>query len=402
MKILSVNVGSTSLKYQLLTGNWLGSASDISFQFSGSVERIGDTTSYFHHTNYVDGKPVSIEGKLSAPSHLEAIEYCVNLMPDFGQIDGIGFKTVFAKDIWQSAIIDQSVVQALEAYIPLAPLHNRAYLAAIRSFQKILSKIPLVAVMETWFHQSIPDYAYEFGIPRYWLEKHQIRRYGFHGASHRWISERVPQVLKRSATNLRIVSCHLGGSSSVTAIKNGQSIDTSMGVSTQCGVVQSTRVGDLDPFAVLYVMEKESWSPAEVTRQLMEESGLKGISSFASDMRDLNSAAENGNDQARLAIETYCYGVKKYIGAYVAALGGIDVLAFTGGIGEKSANTRFLICSGLEYMGIKLDLDKNDQNLSEISISTNHSQVQILTIPANEEFVVARETARLIQGNLGN
>ena len=323
-------------------------------------------------------------------------------MPDFGHIDGIGFKTVFAKDIWQSAIIDQSVIQALEAYIPLAPLHNRAYLAAIRSFQKLLPKIPLVAVMETWFHQSIPDYAYEFGIPRYWLEKHQIRRYGFHGASHRWVSERVPQVLKRSATNLRIVSCHLGGSSSVTAIKNGQSIDTSMGVSTQCGVVQSTRVGDLDPFAVLYVMEKESWSPAEVTRQLMEESGLKGISSFASDMRDLNSAAENGNDQARLAIETYCYGVKKYIGAYVAALGGIDVLAFTGGIGEKSANTRFLVCSGLEYMGIKLDLDKNDQNLSEISISTNHSQVQILTIPANEEFVVARETARLIQGNLGN
>jgi len=402
MKILSVNVGSTSLKYQLLTGNWLGSASDISFQFSGSVERIGDPTSYFHHTNYVDGKPVSIEGKLSAPSHLEAIEHCVSLMPDFGQIDGIGFKTVFAKDIWQSAIIDQSVIQALEAYIPLAPLHNRAYLAAIRSFQKILPKIPLVAVMETWFHQSIPDYAYEFGIPRYWLEKHQIRRYGFHGASHRWVSERAPQVLKRSATNLRIVSCHLGGSSSVTAIKNGQSIDTSMGVSTQCGVVQSTRVGDLDPFAVLYVMEKESWSPAEVTRQLMEESGLKGISSFASDMRDLNSAAENGNDQARLAIETYCYGVKKYIGAYVAALGGIDVLAFTGGIGEKSANTRFLICSGLEYMGIKLDLDKNDQNLSETSISTNHSQVQILTIPANEEFVVARETARLIQGNLGN
>jgi len=402
MKILSVNVGSTSLKYQLLTGNWLGATSDISFQFSGSVERIGDTTSYFHHTNYVDGKPVSIEGKLSAPSHLEAIEHCVSLMPDFGQIDGIGFKTVFAKDIWQSAIIDQSVIQALEAYIPLAPLHNRAYLAAIRSFQKILPKIPLVAVMETWFHQSIPDYAYEFGIPRYWLEKHQIRRYGFHGASHRWVSERVPQVLKRSATNLRIVSCHLGGSSSVTAIKNGQSIDTSMGVSTQCGVVQSTRVGDLDPFAVLYVMEKESWSPAEVTRQLMEESGLKGISSFASDMRDLNSAAENGNDQARLAIETYCYGVKKYIGAYVAVLGGIDVLAFTGGIGEKSANTRFLICSGLEYMGIKLDLDKNDQNLSETSISTNHSQVQILTIPANEEFVVARETARLIQGNLGN
>lgn len=402
MKILSVNVGSTSLKYQLLTGNWLGSASDISFQFSGSVERIGDTTSYFHHTNYVDGKPVSIEGKLSAPSHLEAIEYCVNLMPDFGQIDGIGFKTVFAKDIWQSAIIDQSVIQALEAYIPLAPLHNRAYLAAIGSFQKILPKIPLVAVMETWFHQSIPDYAYEFGIPRYWLEKHQIRRYGFHGASHRWVSERVPQVLKRSATNLRIVSCHLGGSSSVTAIKNGQSIDTSMGVSTQCGVVQSTRVGDLDPFAVLYVMEKESWSPAEITRQLMEESGLKGISSFASDMRDLNSAAENGNDQARLAIETYCYGVKKYIGAYVAALGGIDVLAFTGGIGEKSANTRFLVCSGLEYMGIKIDLDKNDQNLSEISISTNHSQVEILTIPANEEFIVARETARLIQGNLGN
>ena len=402
MKILSVNVGSTSLKYQLLTGNWLGSASDISFQFSGSVERIGDTTSYFHHTNYVDGKPVSIEGKLCAPSHLEAIEHSVNLMPDFGQIDGIGFKTVFAKDIWQSAIIDQSVIQALEAYIPLAPLHNRAYLAAIRSFQKLLPKVPLVAVLETWFHQSIPDYAYEFGLPRYWMEEHQIRRYGFHGASHRWVSERVPEIIDYSANDLRIISCHLGGSSSLTAIKNGQSIDTSMGVSTQFGVIQSTRVGDLDPFAVLYVMEKENWSPAEVIRQLMEESGLQGISGFASDMRDLKSAADNGNDQARLAIETYCYGVKKYIGAYVAALGGVDVLAFTGGIGEKSADTRSLICNGLEWMGIDLDPTKNKQNDSEALISTDNSPVQILIVSANEEFIVAREAARLIRSGLGS
>jgi len=402
MRILSVNVGSTSFKYQLLTGSWQQLSSDVLCLFSGLVERIGDSPSYFYHTNFVDGKSVSIEGELDMPNHLKAIEHLVNLIPDFEQIDGIGFKTVFAKDIWQSAIIDQSVIEALEAYIPLAPLHNPAYLAAIRSFQKLLPKVPLVAVLETWFHQSIPDYAYEFGVPRYWIEEHQIRRYGFHGASHRWVSERVPEILDYSANDLRIISCHLGGSSSLTAIKNGQSIDTSMGISTQCGVIQSTRVGDLDPFAVLYVMEKENWGPAEVIRQLMEESGLQGVSGVASDMRDLNSAADNGNDQARLAIETYCYGVKKYIGAYVAALGGVDVLAFTGGIGEKSANTRSLICNGLEWMGIDLDPTKNKQNDSEALISTDHSQVQILIVSANEEFIVAREAARLIRSDLGS
>ncbi|MDP7279815.1 MAG: acetate kinase, partial [Candidatus Poribacteria bacterium] len=253
-----------------------------------------------------------------------------------------------------------------------------------------------VAVLETGFHQSIPDYAYDFGVPRSWMEKHRIRRYGFHGASHRWVSERVPEILNRPSKDLKIISCHLGGSSSLAAIREGKSIDTSMGVSTQYGVLQSTRVGDLDPFAALYVMAQEGWSPTEITRQLMEDSGLKGISGISGDMRDLEAAADSGNDRARLAIQAYCYGVKKYIGAYTAALGSVDVLAYTGGIGEKSITARSAICDGLSWMGIELNPDKNRQNKPETLISSTDSRVKILIIPANEEFIVARETARLL------
>lgn len=400
MLILCANVGSTSFKYQIID------AENSQPLVKGMVERIGNPPSLFTHT--VPGQPV-VEGELDAPTHNHAIAHTLHLITDPEQgvlqdlsgLAGVGFKTIFAKGLWRSALITDEVIEALEAYIPLAPLHNPAYLASIRAFQKRLPETPLVAVFETWFHQTIPDYAYEFGVPRSWVEKHQIRRYGFHGASHRYVSERVPQLLGVSPQGVRIISCHLGGSSSLCAIRDGKSIDTSMGNSTQYGTIQSTRCGDLDPFAVLYVMDEEGLTTDEVRRELIEEAGMLGISGVSGDLRDVEAAANAGNDNARAAMETYFYGVKKYIGAYIAALSGVDVIAFAGGIGEKSATARAKICSGLEWCGIQVDSAKNESHTGEGEISTANSRAKILVVPTDEEIIVTRETANVIRNTKG-
>ena len=396
MRILCANVGSTSFKYQII---------DIETTTSlvkGGVDRIGDSPSAFTHA--VPGKP-TVEGEIDAPTHTDAIAHAIRLiidpevgcLTDLEQLDGVGFKTILAKGYWRSARITEDVIAALEASTPLAPMHNPAYIASIRAFQELLPATPLVAVFETWFHQTIPDYAAEFGVPRFWVEQHDIRRYGYHGASHRYISERVPQLLKRESTEgLRIISCHLGGSSSLCAIKDGKSVDTSMGTSTQYGMIQSTRCGELDAFAVLYMMDKEGFSTDEIRRQLIEDSGVKGISGTSGDMRDVEAAIEAGDDKARLALDTYCYGVKKYIGAYIAALGGVDVIAFAGGIGEKGPIARAKICDGLEWCGIHLDPVKNEQSTGEAEISADNSRAKILVVSTNEELIVSRETARVL------
>ncbi len=396
MHILCANVGSTSFKYQII--NMQTSTSLV----KGGVERIGNSPSAFTHT--VPGKPIR-EGEIDAPSHIDAIAHAMQLitdpevgcLTDLNQLDGIGFKTILAKGYWRSARITDDVIAALEESTPLAPMHNPAYIASIQAFQELLPHTPLVAVFETWFHQTIPDYAYEFGVPRFWVEKHEIRKYGFHGASHRYISERVPKMLGRNnSEGLRIISCHLGGSSSICAIKDGKSMDTSMGASTQYGMIQSTRCGNLDVFAVMYLMDKEGFSTDEIRRQLIEESGVKGISDTSGDMRDVAAAIEVGNDNARLALETYVYGVKKYIGAYIAALGGVDVIAFAGGIGEKGTKTRSQICEGLEWCSIHLDLEKNEKLTGEGEISADNSHAKILVVSTNEELIVARETAHVL------
>ena len=396
MRILCANVGSTSFKYQII---------DIETTTSlvkGGVDRIGDSPSAFTHA--VPGKP-SVEGEIDAPTHTDAIAHAIRLITDaeigclanLEQLDGVGFKTILAKGYWRSARITEDVIAALEASTPLAPMHNPAYIASIRAFQELLPATPLVAVFETWFHQTIPDYAAEFGVPRFWVEQHDIRRYGYHGASHRYISERVPQLLGReSAEGLRVISCHLGGSSSLCAIKDGKSIDTSMGTSTQYGMIQSTRCGELDAFAVLYMMDKEGFSTDEIRRQLIEDSGVKGISGTGGDMRDVEAAIEVGDDKARLALDTYVYGVKKYIGAYIAVLGGVDVIAFAGGIGEKGSIARAKICEGLEWCGIHLDPVKNEQATGETEISADNSRSKILIVATNEELIVSRETARVL------
>ena len=410
MRILCANVGSTSFKYQIID------METKACLVKGGVERIGNSPSAFTHA--VPDK-AALEGEIDAPTHTDAIAHAIRLMtdPEVGcltnleQLDGVGFKTILAKGYWRSAKITEAVIAALEASTPLAPMHNPAYIASIRAFQALLPATPLVAVFETWFHQTIPDYAAEFGVPRFWVEKHDIRRYGYHGASHRYISERVPQLLTNgmnaaghspghaSGEGLRIISCHLGGSSSLCAIRDGESIDTSMGTSTQYGMIQSTRCGELDAFAVLYLMDKEGFSTDEIRRQLIEESGVKGISGTSGDMRDVEAAIATGDDKARLALDTYVYGVKKYIGAYIAALGGVEVIAFAGGIGEKSPITRAKVCEGLEWCGIHLDPVKNEQLTGEADLSADNSRAKILVVSTNEELIVSRETARvLIEG----
>jgi len=396
MLILVSNVGSSSYKYQII---------DIETEQTltkGGVERIGNPPSTFTHS--APGKP-DLKGEIDAPNHNAAVAHVIKLvlsqehgvLKDLSELAGVGFKTIFAKGITRSALITEDVIKAMEEYIPLASVHNPPYIASIRAFQELLPEKPLVGVFETWFHEDIPDYAYEFGVPREWLKKYSLRRYGFHGASHRYISERTPQLLGVSSEELKIISCHLGGSSSLCAIKYGKSIDTSMGFSTQSGVIQATRVGDFDPFATLYIMDKEGLTADEIRTILTKNSGVLGISEVSGDMRDVEEAAAEGNDNARLALDAFHYGVKKYIGAYVAALGGVDAIAFAGGIGEKGPESREAICDGLEFMGVKLDPQKNANRKSEGIISADDSRVKVLVVPTNEEIIVARETARVIE-----
>lgn len=395
MKILVSNVGSSSFKYQVI---------DMETETTlakGNIERVGKSPSLF--TYFATGKD-EVKKEIDAPDHNSAIKIAIDILlskeygilSDLSELSGVGFKAVFAKDIFSSALIDESVIKALEEYIPLAPFHNPAYIASIRAFQEILPNKPLVAVFETWFHETIPDYAYIYSVPYGWLEKYGVRRYGFHGASHRYISQRTPQFLGLPAEKLKIISCHLGGSSSICAIKHGKSIDTSMGFSAQSGVMQSTRCGDIDPFLIPFIMDKENLDTNQVRSILSKESGMLGVSGVGSDMRDLLESSDSGNERALLTIKAYHYSVKKYIGAYASAMGGLDAIVFTGGIGERSVRSRADICEDMDFLGIKIDKEKNKSVKGEINISSSDSNVQVLVIPTNEEIIVARETVRFL------
>lgn len=395
MKIMVSNVGSSSFKYQIIDMD------NENILAKGSVERVGKPQSIFIH--YSNGKKV-FEKEINVPDHNSAIKNAIDVIidPEFGvlkglsELSGVGFKTVFAKGITSSALINDDVIKALEEYIPLTPFHNPAYIASIRAFQKLLPDKPLIAVFETWFHETIPDYAYIFSVPYEWFEKYGVRRYGFHGASHRYISERAPQFLSASNKGLKIISCHLGGSSSICAIKDGKSVDTSMGFSAQSGVMQSNRCGDIDPFIIPYIMDKEGLNTDQIRNILATKSGMLGISGISNDMKELLESASKGNERALLTTNAFHYSVKKYIGAYSAAMGGLDVLVFTGGIGERSAKSRYEICNGLEFIGIKIDINKNESLRGEGYISSDDSKVKVLVIPTNEEIIVARESARII------
>ena len=395
MKILVVNVGSTSLKFRLFD------MQDEGVIAVGKIERVGSERS---PVSYEIGDDCHKEEEIECSSHRTAIEYVLKILtnPTTGilrslqDLDAVGFKPVHAKNIADSVFITDQVIKAMEAYTTNTPAHNPPYIEAFRIFQQILPNKPLVGVFEAAFHTTIPNYARTYGIPYEWTEKHAIRRYGFHGASHRYVSWKAPQSLGRPNSNLRIISCHLGGSASICAIKDGCSIETSMGFSPQAGLSHATRNDDLDPFILLYLMEMENLSIDQLRTALSKRGGLKGISGLSGDVRDLEEAALNGNYRASLALDVFVHEIKKYIGAYTAVLEGLDVLVFTGGIGENGIKIREKVCQGLECFGVQIDLQKNQIQGQEALISTEDSSVAILVILANEELVIARETKRLI------
>ncbi len=363
MNILVPNLGSTSLKYQLLEMP----AERVLAR--GRFERVSD--------------------------YREAIARIPVKEPP---VDAVAFKTVLAGPRYRGTfLIDAGVLAAMEEYLPAAPAHNAIYLAAIRAFSEAMPGVPLVAAFETEFHATIPEYAARYGVPAEWRETYGIRRYGFHGASHQYVSERVPQLLGRPRESLRLVSCHLGGSSSICAIQGGRSVDTTMGFSPQSGLENATRHGDLDVFAVLYMMERRGWTVAQVRQQLAREGGLAGLSGIpGGDVRDLEAAAAQGNQDAALALEVFAYQVRKTIGAYAAAMGGLDAVAFTGGIGENSARLRARCCQDLQFLGIRLDPARNEQGAGDRLVSADDSAVAVLALATNEELIVARRAYKLL------
>lgn len=363
MNILVPNLGSTSLKYQILDMP----AEQVLAR--GRMERVKD--------------------------YREAV---AQIRTGGARIDAVAFKAVLAgKQYRGTFLIDEGVLAAMEEYMPAAPAHNAIYLAAIGAFREEMPGIPLVAAFETEFHSTMPEYAARYGVPAEWREKYGIRRYGFHGASHQYVSERVAELLEKPKEDFRLVSCHLGGSSSICAVDRGRSVDTSMGFSPQSGLENATRHGDLDVFAVLYMMERRGWTIAEVREQLAKQGGLAGLSGVpGGDVRDLEQAEAQGNADAALALAVFAYQVKKTIGAYAAAMGGLEAIAFTGGIGENSARLRSACCEGLEFLGIRLDPERNARGQGDRLVSPDGAPVSIYALATNEELVVARRAYRVL------
>ena len=370
MKVLIPNLGSTSLKFQLID---FPSEQVLS---QGRLERIAQP----------GGEVGSYEDAVSL------------VLDQVGEVDAVGFKAVHAGPAYRGTFpIDDALIESLEHYATAAPLHNAIYLVGIRAFQSRRPDLPLVAVLEPGFHRTIPDYARTYGVPEAWRRDHGIERYGFHGASHRFVSERVPELLATDPSDLRIVSCHLGGSSSICAIQRGRSVDISMGFSPQTGLENATRHGELDPFAVLFMMDRLDVTTQQMRELLVSEGGLAGISGIpGGDVRDLQAAADQGNAAARLALDRFAYQIRKTIGAFAATMGGIDVVAFTGGIGENSVALRAQVCEGLEFLGIRVDPVENASASGDRDISYEQSKVRVVVLATNEELIVGRETFRVL------
>ena len=390
MKILIANPGSTSYKCKLYD------VQDMTVLFQATVERIGDEQGIYSY-NFNGGEPS--KEILKIPDYYAAVNLTLESLKQkfsIGEVAAVGFKTVHAKGVTGCVELTDSVIQAMKDYQPLAPVHTDVYLTAIDVFKKLLKSTPLIGLFETHFHVNIPPEAYLYGIPYEYYEKYGIRKYGFHGASHRFIGMRAKELYDAD----KVISCHLGGSSSVSAIKDGWSIDTSMGMSPQSGLLNAKRVGDLDPFALLYLMEQEGLSIAKTREILISKGGLYGISEGLADFRDIEKAMNAGNERARLAFKTFAYYVKRYIGEYMAILNRADVLVFTAGAGQNSPALRKEILQGLENIGLELDDRKNEANPKEGLISTDLSPVKIAVIPTNEEYVVAKEVEKFIRMNM--
>ena len=394
MNVLVPNLGSTSLKYQLL---------DMTTErvvARGKIERIGSADAIVAATS---GSGDVSETTTAVPDHRAAVQLLRDHLQREGHvaIDAVGFKAVIGGPRYRGTfLVDEDLLAAMREFLPVVPVHNAVYISAMEIFREVLPGVPMVAVFEPGFHATMPDRAAVYGVPYEWFETHGVRRYGFHGSSHRYVSGRMPELVDRPAADLRIVSCHLGGSSSICAIDRGQSVDCSFGFSPQSGVDHAARSGELDPFAVFYIMEKLGLTETQVREQLTKKGGLFGISGVSSDLRDIEAAADQGDARAALAVEVLAYEVKKYIGAYAAAMGGLDAVAFAGGIGENSSRVRQLVCQGLEFLGVSLDATANAQRQpNDRLISTAGSRVAVGIVFTNEEIVVARESVKLLKSH---
>lgn len=398
MKVLVLNCGSSSLKYQLFD------MTDESVLAKGLVERIGIDGATIKHTKTGQA---AVSSATDIPNHKVAIRLVIEhlLDPSHGalgslnELTAVGHRVVHGGEKFaHSVLIDQEVLDVIEECVPLAPLHNPANLMGIRAVLDLLPEIPQVAVFDTAFHQTMPPKAFTYGLPYHYYEENRLRRYGFHGTSHFYVAHRTAEILGRPIEELKIVTCHMGNGSSITAVDGGKSVDTSLGFSTVPGILMGTRAGDLDPVMILHLMEQEGITPKAMSHILHKESGVLGISGISSDLRDIEEAASTGNERATLALDMLCYGVRKYIGAYAAAMGGVDAVVFTAGIGENSVLVRQMVSEGLEFLGAKLDLSRNNIRGKEAIVSTDDSRVKILVVPTNEELVIARDTKSLTNG----
>ena len=392
MKILVINAGSSSLKYQLID------MTDESVIAKGLCERIGIEGSLLTHKYGADGK---FEQKTPMKDHKDAMAAVLDALQDadhgviksIDEIGAVGHRVLHGgMEFTASCIIDDKCIEAIKKCIPLGPLHNPANLQGIQACQAVMPNTPMVAVFDTAFHQTMPAKAYMYAIPTEYYEKYQIRRYGFHGTSHRFVSGRAAELLGKGK---KIVVCHLGNGSSLSAVVDGKCVDTSMGLTPLEGVLMGTRSGDLDAAVVECIANNEKMTPTEVLNMLNKKSGFLGLSGVSSDMRDVWAAAKEGNEKAKLALEQWAYRISKYIGAYAAAMGGIDAIIFTAGIGENDYVARAMVCEPLKFMGVEIDPAKNDNKRDEGVISADSSKVTVMVIPTNEELAIAQDTLAL-------
>ena len=398
MNVLVINAGSSSLKYQLLnpaTGDLLA---------KGLCERIG-IDGKFTYKPQVEGKEKLDAVDVAMPSHAEAIAAVLDALVDpkngviasMKEIDAVGHRVVHGGEKFASSVvITDEVMAAIEECNPLAPLHNPANIIGIKACQEKMPGVPMVAVFDTAFHQTMPAKAYTYAIPYEYYENDKMRRYGFHGTSHRYVSQRCAEILGKPIEELKIVSCHLGNGSSITAIDGGKSVDTSMGLTPLAGLPMGTRSGDMDAGIMEFIMKKYDMSMADMMTTLNKKSGVLGISGVSSDFRDLDNAAAEGNQRAALAVEVFEYGVRKMIAEYAAAMGGVDAVVFTAGVGENSADMRLHFVDGLQFMGIEIDPEKNNIRGEERIVSPDGAKVKVLVIPTNEELMIAKDTAELV------
>lgn len=398
MKILVLNCGSSSIKYQLIDMK-----SNIVLA-KGIVEKIGLKGSFLKNERF-DGDKVKLEGEIL--DHQSGIEYILGMMiskkrgviKELNEIDAIGHRVVHGGETFKgSCYLDDITIKGIEDCSDLAPLHNPANLKGIYALKMLLPAVPQVGVFDTSFHQTMPDYSFMYALPYSLYKKYGIRRYGFHGTSHGYVAKKACEILNVDYNTQKIITCHLGNGASIAAIKNGKSMDTSMGLTPVEGLIMGTRSGDIDAGVLTLIMEKEEIDYSSLNTLLNKHSGILGISGISSDMREVESAAAEGDERAALSLKMYNYRVKKYIGAYAAAMGGVDILIFTGGIGENGSETRENICKDLEFLGIEFDKQINDGARGrELIISKKESRVTVMIVPTNEEFVIASDARDIVE-----